>query len=140
MENPEIRILSVGTALPGAPVDTAALAKALRMSGAWEQWVDSFIGTRTRHLSTDRETGERYCTLADLATDAAQRALAAAGVRPEEVDLMVMGTATPDLLMPATVNLVADRLGVDSVPTYQLQSGCSGAVQALEVAYTFLRT
>jgi 3-oxoacyl-[acyl-carrier-protein] synthase-3 len=49
-----------------------------------------------------------------------------------------MGTATPDSLMPATVNLVADRLGIDQVPTYQLQSGCTGAVQALDLARQLL--
>jgi 3-oxoacyl-[acyl-carrier-protein] synthase III len=140
MSTPEIRILATGTALPGAPVDTAMLARAFRMDKVWEQWVDAFIGTRTRHLATDLETGERYCTLTDLATTAAGRALDAAGTAAGDIDLMVMGTATPDLLMPATVNLVADRIGANGVPTYQLQSGCSGAVQALEIAYHFLQT
>jgi 3-oxoacyl-[acyl-carrier-protein] synthase-3 len=140
METPEIRILSVGTALPGAPIDNARLARLFQMDGVWEQWVDVFIGTRTRHLARDLDTGERYVSLTDLATTAASRALAAADVTPDAVDLVVMGTATPDMLMPATVNMVADRLGVNGVPTYQLQSGCSGAVQALDVAAHFLRT
>jgi 3-oxoacyl-[acyl-carrier-protein] synthase III len=135
---PDITILSTGTALPGVPVDTAALAGAFGMDRMWEQWVDTFIGTRTRHLLTDLATGERQGTLADLATAAARQALDSAGLGPEAVDLMVMGTATPDQLMPATVNLVADRLGVDGIPTFQLQSGCSGAVQALEVACHYL--
>ncbi|MER7968317.1 3-oxoacyl-ACP synthase III family protein [Streptomyces sp. NPDC096080] len=140
MPSSEIRILSVGTALPGEPVDTAMLAKAFRMDALWQQWVDTFIETRTRHLATDLGTGEQYCSLADLATSAAERALAASGTSVDDIDLVVMGTAMPDMLMPATVNVVADRLGVNDVPTYQLQSGCSGAVQAIELAHDLLST
>ena len=102
--------------------------------------VDHFIGTRTRHLARDLDTGEQRTSLTDLAAESAGRALTSAGVTPADVDFVVMGTATPDQLMPATVTMVAERLGVDGVPTYQLQSGCSGAVQALDVAYHLLLT
>jgi 3-oxoacyl-[acyl-carrier-protein] synthase-3 len=129
-----VSVLSAASALPGPPVDNAALGRRLGMDALWEQWVDAFIGTRTRHLAVDLDSGEVRHTLAGLAQAAGGKALAAAGVQPGEVDLVVMGTATPDRLMPATVNLVADALGIDGVPSYQLQSGCSGAVQALTVA------
>ncbi|KJE20177.1 3-oxoacyl-(acyl-carrier-protein) synthase III [Frankia torreyi] len=132
--------MSAGTALPGAPVDNARLARLFRMDSVWEQWVDTFIGTRTRHLARDLDTGEQYCSLADLATTAARHAITAANISPADIELIVMGTSTPDMLMPATVNIVADRIGINRVPTYQLQSGCSGAVQALEVAHHFLQT
>ncbi|MBT2212465.1 3-oxoacyl-ACP synthase III family protein [Actinomadura sp. NEAU-AAG7] len=134
MDASDIRILSAGTALPGPPVTNAELAGRFGMDALWEQWVEVFIGTRTRHLSVDLGTGEIHSTLADLGERAARRALVSAGLRAADVDVVVMGTATPDALMPTTVNVVADRLGIDGVPTYQLQSGCSGAVQALEVA------
>jgi 3-oxoacyl-[acyl-carrier-protein] synthase-3 len=134
MDISDIRILSAGTALPGHPIDNAALARRFRMDSVWEQWVDAFVGTRSRHLSVDLQTGEVRQTLADLAVTAGHRALAGAGIDGADIDLVVMGTATPDTLMPATVNVVADRLGIDGVPTYQLQSGCAGAVQALDVA------
>ncbi|QFZ19218.1 3-oxoacyl-ACP synthase III family protein [Saccharothrix syringae] len=137
---PEIRLLSVGTALPGPPVSNADLARRFGMDELWVQWVDAFIGTRTRHLAVDLDSGEVRYSLADLGEAAGRRALDAAGVRADEVDLLVMGTATPDRLMPATVNVVADRLGIDNVPTYQLQSGCAGAFQALDVAQQMLLT
>lgn len=140
MQPSEIRILSVGTALPGPPVDNAGLAKRFGMDTLWQQWVDTFIGTRTRHLAVDLDTGEVRFSLADLGATAGQKALTAAGVEPSDVDLVVMGTATPDTLMPATVNVIADRLGIDGVPTYQLQSGCAGAFQALDVAQQMLLT
>jgi 3-oxoacyl-[acyl-carrier-protein] synthase-3 len=138
MDAPEIHMLSVGTVLPGPPIDNATLVRRFRMPPAAEQWVDTFVGTRTRHFAFDMETGEVHRTLAQLGETAGRRALAAAGIRPDEVDVMVLGTSSPDQLMPATVNMVADLLGVDGVPTYQLQSGCTGAFQAIDVAYTML--
>lgn len=135
-----ISILSVGTALPGLPVDNAALTRALRMKPSFEQWIDAFVGTKTRHLAINLETAEPEYTLADLGESAGRRALEHAGVTPADVDLVVMGTSMPDALMPTTVNVIADRLGVNAVPTYQLQSGCTGAMQALDVASQMLLT
>ncbi|MEU1289781.1 3-oxoacyl-ACP synthase III family protein [Kitasatospora sp. NPDC005856] len=130
----DVYVHSAGTVLPGAPVDIPALARRFGLPRIWEQWVDTFIGTPLRHYSVDLDSGEVRFSLADLAVTAAQRALTAAGITAAEVDLVVMGTSSPDMLMPATVNVVADRLGIDGVPGYQLQSGCAGAVQALDVA------
>ncbi|MEV5829844.1 3-oxoacyl-ACP synthase III family protein [Spirillospora sp. NPDC052242] len=138
MDASETRILSAGTALPGPPVDNAALARRFGMDALWEQWIDAFVGTRTRHLSVDLDSGAIRATLADLGESAARRALESAGLRASDIDLVVMGTATPDTLMPTTVNVIADRLGINDVPTYQLQSGCAGAVQALEVGRRML--
>jgi 3-oxoacyl-[acyl-carrier-protein] synthase-3 len=135
-----VHILSVGTDLPGPPVDNAALARRFGMDTLWEQWVETFIGTRTRHLALDLDTGELRHTLADMGERAGRRALARGRIDPSDVDVMVMGTATPDTLMPATVNMVAERLGINDVPTYQLQSGCCGAVQALDVGRQMLLT
>ncbi len=140
MRTPEARILAAGSALPGQPVNNAALARRFNMDASWEQWVDVFIGTRSRHLAVDLESGEVRSSLAELAATAARRALDSAGLRSEDVDVMVLGTATPDQLMPATVNMVAERLGIDGIPTYQLQSGCTGAVGALDLGRQLLRT
>jgi 3-oxoacyl-[acyl-carrier-protein] synthase-3 len=128
-------LVSLGTALPGDPVDNAQLAKTLGVS---EEWIELFIGTKTRHFARDFATGEVRWNLADLAASAGERAMAAAGVDPSGIDFVVMGTATPDTLMPATVNHVTDLLGLDQIPTYQLQSGCAGAVQALDLARTLV--
>ncbi|WUH89337.1 3-oxoacyl-ACP synthase III family protein [Streptomyces sp. NBC_00433] len=135
-----VHIRSVGTALPGPPVDNATLGERLRMPGQWEEWVETFIGTRTRHLAIDLDSGKPAATLADLCETAGRRALDRAGLAPEQVDLVVMGTASPDDLMPATINVVADRLRINGVPTYQLQSGCTGAFQAMHVAQQLLST
>ncbi|MFB7476807.1 3-oxoacyl-ACP synthase III family protein [Kitasatospora sp. NPDC056184] len=140
MDTPDVRILSVGTALPGPALDNAALARRFQMDALWEQWIDAFVGTDTRHLAVDLESGEIRSSLAELGETAARRALESAGLGPDDITGIVLGTATPDQLMPATVNLIADRLGINNVPTYQLQSGCSGAVQALELGRQMLLT
>lgn len=140
MTRPPVHLVAVGTALPGPPIDNATLAARFGLPQVWQQWVDTFVGTRSRHYAVDLETGEVRYTLADLAETAGRRALATAGIDATAVELMVMSTSSPDLLMPATVNQVADRLGIDGIPTFQLQSGCAGAVQALEVASRMLGT
>ncbi|MER6915969.1 3-oxoacyl-ACP synthase III family protein [Streptomyces sp. NPDC000594] len=132
---PVAYLAGVGTALPGDPVDNARLAKAI---GVNDEWIDVFIGTRTRHFARDLDSGEVRWSLADLCAQAGERAITAARIAPEEIEFVVMGTATPDHLMPATVNTVTDLLGLDQIPTYQLQSGCAGAVQALELGRTLI--
>jgi 3-oxoacyl-[acyl-carrier-protein] synthase-3 len=140
MEPYDTWIAAVGTALPGPPIDNATLTRRFAMPAVWEQWIGSFIGTRTRHFSFDLGTGEVRSTLADLGATAGERAMAKAGVRPADVDLLMLGTSSPDRLMPATVNVIADRLGIDGISTYQFQSGCAGALQALDVANQLLRS
>jgi len=136
----DIYVRAVGTALPGPALSNEVLARRFGMTGHWEPVVQAFIGTQSRHLAIDLETGQPYCSLADLCRMAASRALDTAGLTAADVDLMVLGTATPDMLMPATVNVVADQLGINNVATYQLQSGCTGAVQALNAAYQMMLT
>jgi 3-oxoacyl-[acyl-carrier-protein] synthase-3 len=130
------RIAGVGTALPGAPVDNQMLADRL---GVNREWIDVFIGTKSRHFAVDLPTGKQQRTLADLAEQAAAQAMQRAGVVASDIDFVVLATASPDELMPATVNRVADMLGIDQVPTYQLQSGCVGAIQAFDLGVLLLQ-
>jgi 3-oxoacyl-[acyl-carrier-protein] synthase-3 len=133
-----VRISSVGTALPGQAVNNAALGSFFGLGMAFEQWVDTYIGTKTRHLAIDLASGEVRYSLADLGETAGRRALTAAGLAPDGIDLVIMGTSMPDSLLPTTVNLIADRLGINQVSTFQLQSGCTGAMQALDLARQLL--
>lgn len=131
----EAYILATGSALPGDPIGNDILARRFGISA---QWVEVFVGIRTRHFAVDLDSGRQTHTLADLGAAAAAQAMGRAGVEPWDIDFLVLATATPDLLMPATVNLIADRLGIDQVATYQLQSGCAGAVQALDLGRRLL--
>lgn len=130
-----VHLAAVGTALPGEPVTNEELCGRLGLSS---EWVETFIGTRTRHFATDLCDGRVRSTLADLCTAAARVALDRARIPADAVDFLVLATATPDALMPTTAAMVADRLGLDGVPAYQIQSGCTGAVQALTLAMALL--
>lgn len=134
---PPVYIIAAGEALPGPAVDNEALARRIGVSA---EWIDMFIGTKSRHFAVDLDTGEARYTLTDLCAMAAQGALLRAGVPVEQVDFAILATATPDHLMPATVNLVADRLELNEVPTYQVQSGCAGAIQAIDLARRLLQS
>jgi 3-oxoacyl-[acyl-carrier-protein] synthase-3 len=140
MNQADIHILAVGTELPGPLIDNATLIRRFGLPQAWEEWIDIFVGTKSRHFAIDIESGERKQTLTDMGTLAGRRALEKAGVDPGSIDVAVMGAAMPDMLMPATVNLIADRLGINDLPTYQLQAGCTGAIQALDLAIQLLRS
>lgn len=130
-----VYLAAAGTALPGDPVDNAALGRLLGVSA---EWIDLFVGTRTRHFGWDPATGEVRGSLADLCAEAGAQALDASGLDPADMEFLVLATATPDLLLPTTASEVADRLDLGHLPVFQLQSGCSGAVQALDLGRTLV--
>ncbi|MDA8120384.1 3-oxoacyl-[acyl-carrier-protein] synthase III C-terminal domain-containing protein [Acidiferrobacter thiooxydans] len=130
-------INGLAISLPGLAVDNQELAKCFSLN---EEWINLFLGNRTRHFGTNLRTGEQTHSLCDMATDAALRALADAGIARGDIDFVILATATPDRLMPATVNEVATQLQLRDVQTYQLQSGCSGAIQALDLANVLLQS
>lgn len=130
-----IKIIGTGEFLPGPPIGNPEMEARFTLRA---DWIDAVIGTQSRHFALDLASGELRHDVADMGVQASRRALEQAGLEPDEIDLVVMSTATPDSLMPATVNLVADRLGMDGVATYQIQAGCAGAVQAIDVASAML--
>lgn len=132
-----MRLVALSEVLPGAPVTNRELAERF---GLHEQWLDKMTGNRSRYYCrADAPEGVPRST-SDLATAAGAQALAAAGVDARSIEFLILTTASPDHLMPATVNLVADRLGIDRVPTLQLTSGCAGALQGLFTARALLAT
>ncbi|MFG3282475.1 3-oxoacyl-ACP synthase III family protein [Streptomyces sp. NPDC048111] len=132
---PTAYLAATGAALPGEPVGNRELGAALGVS---DEWIDVFVGTRTRHFTRDLATGEIRGSLADLCAEAGGAALAESGLEAADIDFLVLATATPDRLLPTTAAEVADRLGLDHLPAYQLQSGCSGALQAVEFGRALL--
>ncbi|WP_100374827.1 3-oxoacyl-[acyl-carrier-protein] synthase III C-terminal domain-containing protein [Bacillus sp. FJAT-45037] len=125
------RIIGFGECLPGEPVTNEQMEEVLSIR---KEWIDTMIGNHSRYFAVDFSKRTVEYSLTDLCTVAAEQAIEQSGVRREEIDVIVLSTATPDHLMPATVNLIADRLGLQNIQTYQIQAGCSGALQALDVA------
>lgn len=130
-----VRLIGLSEVLPGEPVTNRDMAERL---GLHEKWLSRMTGNRSRYFcAADSPAGVPKNT-GDLATEAGNRAISAAGGDAAELDFVILATGSPDHLMPATVNLVADRLGLNDIPTFQLTSGCAGALTALYTARALL--
>ncbi|RDS86522.1 beta-ketoacyl-ACP synthase III [Dyella psychrodurans] len=125
------RILGTGSALPERILTNADLEKFVDTS---DEWIHARTGIRQRHVAAEGET------TGDLSTLAAQRALDAAGVKASEIDLIVLGTTTPDIIFPSTACLVQHRLGANGCPAFDVNAACSGFVYALGIADKFIRS
>jgi 3-oxoacyl-[acyl-carrier-protein] synthase-3 len=122
-------VTGVGDYLPARIVTNDDLAKIVETS---DEWIRERTGIRQRREAVDGET------TSDLATHAAARALAAAGRTPADVDLIVVGTTTPDLTFPAAATMVQRKLGCPIGIAFDVQAVCSGFVYALAVADNFV--
>lgn len=131
------KIIGAATFLPGEPISNDKLDEVF---GIRKEWIDLMIGNKHRHMCVDLDSRELTHRLVDICEGAGRRAMEDAGIDTDQVDMVVLTTATPDHLMPATVNLVVDRLGINHVPTYQLQAGCSGAFQGVTIAESFIKS
>jgi 3-oxoacyl-[acyl-carrier-protein] synthase-3 len=122
-------VTGVGDYLPTRVVTNDDLAKIVDTNDAW---IRERTGIRQRREAVDGET------TSDLATKAAAKALAAAGRTPADVDLIVVGTTTPDLTFPAAATMVQRKLGCPIGIAFDVQAVCSGFVFALAVADNFV--
>jgi 3-oxoacyl-[acyl-carrier-protein] synthase-3 len=118
-------IAGTGAALPPRRVTNAELALTVDTS---HEWIVERTGIHARHIAADGET------TATLATEAAQKALAAAGIEPREIGLIVLATATPDQTFPASATLVQTALGIDDCIAFDVAAVCTGFLYALSVA------
>ncbi|HUH90841.1 MAG TPA: beta-ketoacyl-ACP synthase III, partial [Lysobacter sp.] len=125
------RIAGTGSYLPEKVLTNDDLSKIVETS---DEWIATRTGIRQRHVAADGET------TGDLAYHAAVRALEAAGVEASELDLIVLGTTTPDIIFPSTACLVQHRLGANGCPAFDVNAACSGFVYALSVADKFIQS
>jgi len=124
-------VIGCGAYLPERIVSNAELAARLDTS---DEWIVQRTGIRQRHIAAPGEL------TSDLASRAAERALAAAGMRGSDLDLIVLATATPDNTFPATAAKVQARLGMRRGAAFDVQAVCSGFIYALAVADNFIRS
>jgi len=128
------RITGTGSFLPGEPISNDALIAGRGIESS-DAWIVDRTGIRFRHLATDDVAAS------DLALVACQRALAAAGRQPNDVDLVIVATTTPDFIFPSTAALLQAKLGIgNGGAAFDLQAVCSGFVYALNVADKFVRS
>lgn len=115
--------------LPDKVLTNDDLAK---MVDTTDEWITARTGIRKRHIAADGET------TSDLGAIAARKALDAAGLAADDIDLIVMATATPDYTFPATATIVQSKLGITRGAAFDLQAVCSGFVYAIATADNFL--
>jgi 3-oxoacyl-[acyl-carrier-protein] synthase-3 len=124
------KIIGTGSYLPEKIVTNADLEKILDTS---DQWIQDRTGICERRIAHEDETS------ADMAEVAAQQAMRAAGVHPEEIGLLIVGTTTPDLVFPSTACLLQARLGLPDCGAMDVNAACSGFLYALSVADKYVR-
>jgi 3-oxoacyl-[acyl-carrier-protein] synthase-3 len=125
------RIAGTGSYLPEKVLTNDDLSKIVDTS---DEWIAARTGIRQRHIAAEGET------TGDMAYHASVRALEAAGVDATELDLIVLGTTTPDLVFPSTACLLQHRLGADGCAAFDVNAACSGFIYALAVADNFIRS
>ncbi|SEJ59027.1 3-oxoacyl-[acyl-carrier-protein] synthase III [Sphingomonas sp. OV641] len=123
-------ITGTGSALPARRVSNADMAE---MVDTTDEWIVERTGIRFRHIAGPEET------TATLARDAASAALAAAGVLAQDIDLIVLATATPDQTFPSSATKVQAMLGIDDCVAFDVAAVCSGFLYAVQVADSMLR-
>jgi len=123
-------IVGTGSALPPRRVTNAELAAQVDTS---DEWIVERTGIRARHIAAEDET------TGTLATEAARKALVAAGIDAREIGLIVLATATPDQTFPATATKVQAALGIDDCIAFDVQAVCTGFLYALSVADNMLK-
>ena len=123
-------VLGSGSFLPEKVVTNSDLARRLDTS---DDWIQARTGIRRRHVAADGEL------TSDLAVNASRRALDAAGVAADDLDLIVLATSTPDSTFPATATRVQAQLGMTGGAAFDVQAVCSGFVYALGVADNFVK-
>jgi 3-oxoacyl-[acyl-carrier-protein] synthase-3 len=131
------RITGTGSHLPPRRLSNAQLAAQLAERGVEtsDDWIVERTGIRARHFADDG------VTCSDLALPAARAALAAAGRRADEVDLIVVATSTPDMVFPSTAAILQAKLGTTKgSAAFDVQAVCSGFVYGLTVADALIRT
>src|SRR6266581_2596486 len=125
------RIVGTGSGLPAKIVTNDDLAKRMDTS---DEWIRTRTGIRQRHIAEPSQTSS------DLGVDAGRAALAAARISPQEIDLIIVATATPDYIFPSTACIMQAKLGIKGCTAFDVQAVCSGFVYALAIADKFIRS
>ncbi len=124
------RIVGTGGYLPAKVLTNRDLESMVDTS---DEWIYTRTGIRQRHVAADDE-----CT-SDLAFAASSKAIAAAGITPQDIDLIIVATTTPDMIFPSTACILQAKLGIKHCPAFDVQAVCSGFIYALTVADKFMR-
>ncbi len=125
------KILGSGSYLPAKRVSNDDLAQFVDTS---DEWIQSRTGIQFRHFAAENEL------TSDLAVIAAQRALEAANLTGDDIDLIIVATATPDMQFPSTATIVQQKLGISGCAAFDVQAVCAGFMYALTTANAYIKS
>jgi 3-oxoacyl-[acyl-carrier-protein] synthase-3 len=125
------RIVGTGSYLPEKVLTNRDLEGKIDTT---DEWIYSRTGIRQRHIAADGES------TSDLALQASRKALAAAGITPADLDLIVVATTTPDMVFPSTACILQAKLGARNCPAFDVQAVCSGFIYGVSTADHFVRS
>jgi len=125
------RIAGIGSYLPEKTVSNKDLEKTMDTS---DEWIQERTGVKRRHIAGDDET------TSSLGLKAAKRAMADAGIGPDDVDLIVVGTCTPDKVFPSTACIIQRKLGIKGCGAMDVSAVCSGFLYAFDLANRYIKT
>jgi 3-oxoacyl-[acyl-carrier-protein] synthase III len=126
-----VRITGTGSALPEKILTNVELERLVDTS---DEWITTRTGIKERRIAVDGEYTSTF------AAEAARRAMAMAGAHPEEIDLIIIGTVTPDFPFPSTACIVQDLLGATNATAFDLSAACSGFLYGVSIAEKYLRS
>ncbi|HXV75593.1 MAG TPA: 3-oxoacyl-ACP synthase, partial [Candidatus Polarisedimenticolaceae bacterium] len=118
-------IIGTGMSVPARVLTNKELETMVDTS---DEWITSRTGIRERRVAAAGDSLKQYCV------EASRRAMEAAGVEPEQIDLIILATVTPDMPLPATACTVQHALGCGRAAAFDLSAGCSGFIYAQSVA------
>lgn len=125
------RIIGLGTALPARVMTNKDFEQIIDTT---DDWIVQRTGMRVRHY-VGPDQG-----IAEIAVEAGRRAMASAGITPEEVELVILATATPEQPIPATAAIIQPALGVKNAVCFDVAGACSGFLYAMQIARQFIAT
>jgi 3-oxoacyl-[acyl-carrier-protein] synthase III len=128
---PKSCILGTGAYAPDRVLSNADLERLVDTSDAW---ITERTGIRERRIAADDQASS------DMALVAAQRALQAAGLSARDLDMIIVGTVTPDLPMPACASILQQKLGAGPIPSFDISAACAGFLYAMSIADQFIRS
>lgn len=123
------RIIGTGSYLPAQSLSNQELESRIDTT---DEWIFQRTGIRARHVAAEGEH------TSDLALQASKRAMEMAGVTASDIDLIIVGTTTPDMIFPSTACLLQSKLGVRNCAAFDVQAVCTGFVYALSIADKFI--
>lgn len=124
------RIVGTGSYLPERILTNAELERTIDTT---DEWIFTRTGIRERHIVADGQF------TSDMALEASKKAIEAANIEAQSIDLIVLATTTPDRTFPSTACLLQQKLGIINCPAFDLQAVCSGFVYALATADNFIK-